>query len=273
MSRRDASNRSPVTGRRIAERVADKILDQLELEEPDEIHVDVIASRRGLKTLPSTMVGAKGRLLREGDKGVLAVNPDVVSIAERRWVIAHELGHFELHEAKSQLSVCTSEDVGYGYRSFQGDEAEANAFAANLLMPRRMCGPLCDTEQVTVDAVKQIATLFGVSLTAAAIRYVDLSPERCAVVLSHNNAVVWFRKSAEFGHRIHPRGHVLTDWTYAHDLFRGQSVVDEPQPTRAEAWLESNWLQPEHEITEHSFFSSRYGFALSLIWIPSRADY
>ena len=60
----------------------------------------------------------------------------------KRFAIAHELGHWFLHENESQFFVCTAEQM----REYKGSptEVEANIFASELLMPTFLFRPLAE---------------------------------------------------------------------------------------------------------------------------------
>jgi Zn-dependent peptidase ImmA (M78 family) len=100
---------------------------------PTELEIEVIAHLRGALVRATPTTGSRATLLRIGDRGVIGVAGGL-SDGERRWAIAHELGHFETHTNVSYLGLCTGEDLRTTYGS-DGREPEANAFAAELLLP------------------------------------------------------------------------------------------------------------------------------------------
>jgi hypothetical protein len=111
--------------------------------------------------------------------------------ARRRFTIAHELGHFlmPLHGANAQ---CAKADIGVLTTKDpnRAREAEANRFAAALLMPRELY--LRDMRRLGAPEVGHIVKLasdYEVSKEAAVHRYVDLSDDPCAVIFSQNGAV------------------------------------------------------------------------------------
>jgi len=92
------------------------------------------------------------------------------SPGRRRFTIAHELGHWYLHRAGGDARFCRSEDVGGSaaeLRAARRIEAEANRFAAALLMPEslvRRDAPACRY------SVPALARRFGVSVAAMQVR-------------------------------------------------------------------------------------------------------
>lgn len=111
------------------------VLGELGLKHPTEIEIEAIAHARGALVRAAPTRGARANLLRMGDRGVISV--DELVLEQRRWAIAHELGHFEVHPNISYLGFCTGEDLRADYHG-SGREPEANAFAAELLMPEAL---------------------------------------------------------------------------------------------------------------------------------------
>lgn len=111
---------------------------------------------------------------------VIGVNRDQAR-TRQRFTIAHELGHYVLH--RRQLA---DVHLQRGYRASQGDdptEIEANAFAAELLMPRALVeaslrdrghGSGLDAESGDTDVIRELAREFDVSEQAMTIRLVNL---------------------------------------------------------------------------------------------------
>ena len=76
-------------------------------------------------------------------------------LVRQRFTVAHELGHLFLHH----------DPKGHEDRSFSGTpkEREANAFAANLLVPMWMLDPLIMQYGTDAKAVEKLADIFKVS--------------------------------------------------------------------------------------------------------------
>lgn len=118
----------------------------------------------------------------------------------RRFTIAHELGHFLIptHRENAQcgraeLGVVKSTDPR------KVKEAEANRFAACLLMPRNdFLRAMRQLGAPETEHLLKLAARYRVSKEAAARRYTELCEDSCAVVFSHNGTVRSTCKSSEF---------------------------------------------------------------------------
>jgi len=250
---------------------AREILRHLRIESPDEIEIEDMAWYRGALVREIPLRGADGRVIRTGDRGIIGIRQDINEPGKKRFVAAHELGHFELHAKRDQLSLCLQSDFLNWYHAAQPDENEANEFAAELLLPEDLFAPRAVTLQPALETIEELAGRFRTTLTATAIRYVECTPERCAIVISENGKIKWFRASDDFGYFLTP-GTPLHENTYAVDYFKGKPIQRGLNPVRADAWLEGGKLQRDSFVKEGSRELSRYEQVISLLWIDQDID-
>ena len=88
---------------------------------------------RGVLVRERLLKGSEARLVRRGRTGIITVDKSITEEGRKRFAVAHELGHFELHR-DSQLLFCTEQDMVV-WNENKPQEIEANEFAANVLMP------------------------------------------------------------------------------------------------------------------------------------------
>jgi Zn-dependent peptidase ImmA (M78 family) len=100
--RADNRLRDPLPGPAIQR--ARQVLRDLDLKHPTEIEIEAIAYARGALVRAEPTKGARANLLRMADRGVISVAN--LRFEERRWAIAHELGHFETHAWGNTLELC-----------------------------------------------------------------------------------------------------------------------------------------------------------------------
>ena len=107
---------------------------------------------------------------------------------------AHELGHYILHRLKRDEFQCSSDDM----LSWEDKniEAEADLFASFLLMPlndfRSQLTP--DTD---IEVLRHCADRYGVSLTAAALKWIECTEDSAVLILSRDGFMKWaFSSSA-----------------------------------------------------------------------------
>lgn len=189
----------------------------------------------------------------------------------------HELGHFEVHgPEQNQLSLCAHEDTKEESLScsqrMPTTEREANAFATEFLMPKALWAKRAEVKKPTLDLVQVLRKEFEVSLTAAALRFVKFTPERCAVVFCTQGAVEWVATSEEFGHFVRS-GARLSNFTNAHDYFAGKECSRTCDPVPANAWLDGFRVPKDEDIYEHTCIIESLSATLTLLWIPADAEF
>jgi Zn-dependent peptidase ImmA (M78 family) len=160
-------------------RVDSILKDVTELVLP--IRIEDIAKMRGLTIMPYPLGDdVSGLLSIENGKGTIGYNENEPKV-RRRFTIAHELGHYELHRHKSHLFL----DKQFIYRSqvsganpvTQAMEKEANLFASIILMPTDLVRKEVDKIQIDLSsgqAINDLAKIFEVSATAMSVRLSNL---------------------------------------------------------------------------------------------------
>jgi Zn-dependent peptidase ImmA (M78 family) len=169
----------PIRKKRIEMLVAD-ILRECDVNEPP-VDVESIAEKQGLaiefQPLQSDL---SGFLFHDEQYAVMGVNSSHPRVRQR-FTIAHELGHFLLHQS-DPLHVDRAVHAKFRNElSKQGtdlDEIEANLFAAELLMPRMMVAQDMHQNDV-VDILddhffSELAQRYSVSTQALLLRLVNL---------------------------------------------------------------------------------------------------
>jgi Zn-dependent peptidase ImmA (M78 family) len=161
---------------RMAAGAARRLLTKLQIASPP-VDVEGVARRLGIKVqeeeFPDTLSGA---LVRSDEgKAFIAVNK-AHHRHRRRFSIAHELAHFVLHQDAAGY-YDQKHKIGVHFRAAKGGnwdakEVEANRFAAELLMPRRM---IIDAIVRSGEAeASALARQFDVSEEAMTYRLADI---------------------------------------------------------------------------------------------------
>jgi Zn-dependent peptidase ImmA (M78 family) len=242
---------------------ASKIIEQYGITKPKDIHLKDIAFALGVRIVEGPLAGAAASLVRRGDQAIIRINDNESNPHRKRFSIGHELGHFVLQHGHTLQRICSTADLNTWYNN--SEEAQANTFAAELLLPGKLIAPLCDVDasDISFDLIREISTDFRVSLTATAIRFVEFCPEPCAIVCSMQNKISWSWTNGEWQPFIE-RNVILDQETVAYDLHKGKELPDEPIEVPAYAWVDEEFTTP---IMEHSVRFPRLGFVLSLLWM------
>jgi Zn-dependent peptidase ImmA (M78 family) len=249
----------------IAPAKARELLKELNILEPDEIDIERIAAFKDAPVRYEPLQGMDGRIVREGNAAIITVNNEITYEGQRRFVIAHELGHYFLHPSTRQVEH-VSRDQTNNWSDQQGiEEYEANLFAAELLMPNDMFAPRIKGKVPSFELVEALQKDFKTTLTATAVQLVLNSKEECAIVASSGRQRSWFILSPGFSFRMQASSYI-----------HGCSCAAEVRPSRitsrsskveADYWLEGYRGQHKAYITEDARYFPLLNRCLSLLWI------
>jgi hypothetical protein len=185
-----------------ARRRANEVIDELGLKGYPIDPATIASARRiAVENYDVFPRGCYGALVREGDRFRIMVSAACPTPGHRRFTISHELGHYHI-DGHVEALLSTSRvaySLGSDYRGGKDPrEVEADAFASELLMPRRFAAPTVSKLRPGLQAVRDISSGFDVSLSAAAVRLADLSPEPLVVILSSGRVIEWASFSGAF---------------------------------------------------------------------------
>jgi Zn-dependent peptidase ImmA (M78 family) len=249
-----------------AKAAAFRLVKEYGFQNPQPIPVDDIAMDRGVLCVEAPLHGAVARLVRKGRKGVIRTHQNILEGGRKRFAIAHELGHWELHEKESQIFLCSAEAMRMHEYKGSPMEVEANIFASELLMPTFMCRKVFDKQEPTIELAAQSAEIFGTSLTATLIRTQDILSAETVVVLAHEGKIKWAKqKSVKSGIRVRRDGLI-----HKESLARycgPESPKAGPEEVPAEAWIAETFYNRTVAVTEQTWFLEKYNSTLSLLTV------
>lgn len=237
------------------------------ISSPKEIVVEEIAMCRGVLVMDGALEGAEARLVRVAERGIIRVKTGMPEDGRRRFAIAHELGHWELHRNESQWQFCSESDI-QGY-SGSAPEIEANTFASELLMPTYLFRPRCEEVTPDLQLIKRLAEEFNVTLTAAAVRFVEESKSTCMVVFSKDDKVSWWKRSDlcnNLGLWI-DKGWSCQPESMAWHCLRDEVVPPDGITIEPSVWFGESCADRIGGIQEQSIRLGHYPTVLTLLWI------
>src|SRR6187551_2686005 len=111
-------------------KAAEKLISELHIKDKsDLLKLEEIAWSRGVLVNYADLEGSEARLVTaKGKGGVITISTAIENRHRKRFSIAHELGHFEIHKGNLGLSLCTAQDIGaeHGRQITNDLENEAN---------------------------------------------------------------------------------------------------------------------------------------------------
>ena len=248
---------------------ASRIWNLYGFKAPEELVLEDLAMALNIFVVDARLDSASARLVRKGDYGLIRVSDQLRYSGQRRFAIAHEIGHFQLHKKVSQLLACTDTDIQASYRS-SPFEIEASIFAGGLLMPTEVFRERVDRRLPRASVIKDLARQFDASLTATALRYVESSKDYFAFVVSEDGKIRWWRVSDSFSkHNLWLETKtVVPRSSAAAAYFRDSEVSDGPKEVDFKEWFgEIPGIYSEY-VHEQAIPLPQFDQVISIIWLP-----
>lgn len=228
-------------------------------------HLRDIACDRGLIVLDKPIRGAEGRLVQLGKRAVATVSTSIDNSRKRTFVLAHEFGHYELqHNTRFGCDDASFVD----WHRKRPHETEANQFAAELLMPKQWFINTARSRPFSLDAVKDIASVCQVSVTAAAFRCVELDICPSALVFCRSGLIQWYNVSESFPYKQIARGSSPDCYSGAGEYFFEGDTSRNPEKTPVTAWFLDDNIRRDQWVMEQCLPMPHLRATLSLIWLP-----
>jgi len=254
------------------ETMANRVLDKVQILVPEDLLLleNIVWARRG-RVVEEPLDGAEAQLLLiPGKRAIITISSKITNRQRKRFSITHELGHMEMHRNEIKVNLCTRDDISDRGKVTKYDlEQEANQFASFFLMPERFVKEYCQDVENSMDAIQKVAGRFDVSLTAAALRYIDFMSEPVAVVFSRSGRIEWFKSTQDFLDMdvFVNVGEAVGSDTLAGRIFRGLAVPDRWQQARVSDWFRKGDYRRDAMIKEWSFNMMNYETVMSILWI------
>ncbi len=245
-----------------AKAAAYRVTKDYSISNPADIVLEDIAMARGVLVMESNLKGADARLFQKGSQGVIRVKANL-SMGQKRFAIAHEIGHWEIHKGISQIAYCTDSQIA-GYKA-SPEELEASSFAAELLMPTGLFRPMSQEVDPSLDLVKQLADKFNTGLTATSLRFIELNENPCMVVISDGRNMRWWKKNEGCGqYWLESRQKI--DLTLASKCMKQMSDDILFGSIPANAWFPHIDQEDRDTVYEQSMRLGSFNTVLTLLW-------
>jgi Zn-dependent peptidase ImmA (M78 family) len=231
-----------------------------------------IARQIGLRIREVEADGFDGTLVRakEAAKGIIAVNSAIREFTRKRFTIGHEIGHYLIPHHRNLQNVCRSQDIERWHSGVASAEQEANQFSAELLLPRKMVGPLLGLSNPSLRRISEVAREFSTSLSATIYRYLDLTELACCMVWSESGRAKWYVHSDSFTLPL-PVRELPSAESWAAKLFANQPVPNDLVEVPSDAWLNRWDTSRVRRVLEHSIPLPSYGAVISFLELELEA--
>ena len=246
------------------------MLDECGIDDPTSIPLELIVAGRGATLRYAELAGSDGRIVRGTSKAIITINSAIEYEGRRRFTIAHELGHFEMHR-HLEHHFDTEATLQYFQEGHQ--EAEANAFASELLMPSALFSKACEGKKFGPDLLRSLAERFSTSITSTAYRFLEYGNHPICLIYSCKGKVVFWKRPENYPHFIinctklaPPEG------TVAREYFDNPTKIYSKRESKQRIW-KSDWFElgryerdQETEFYEYCIITPKYETVLSVVW-------
>lgn len=236
-----------------------------------------ILEEDGLEVCESELgdCGYTACLLRMSGQGGGIVIAQGQDPGRRRFSLAHELGHYHMprHKDVGVALFCAEADLRARESDARRLEWEANDFATELLMPRRLFAADVGKREASFRTVAALAgpDMYDVSLTAAAWRVTETTREPCALVVSCDGQVEWIVRSDAWRYPLAERRRPLPTGSMAEAVARGEAPSATPETIDPAIWLAGTdgrlRVSAGIEMLESTHAVPRLRQVLSLLWV------
>jgi len=250
-----------------ARSAAIKLISEYAITLPDEIPIEDIIIGQGAFFEEKPMSGADGRIIFSKKNAIIVINSRIKDKNRRRFAIAHELGHFELHKNLERFYACDEKSF-MDFHQKGSQEAEANNFAAELLMPTKIFQSLLKKEPFSIQSIIELSCIFTTSITSTAIKYTQYGNHPIAVFFSQNGIIKWCAKSNDFICEYNrSKGEQLHNQSVALEFCKTKRIPDKPQIVMPIVWFKDFNISSTLYFWEQCVAIPSINAVLSFVWV------
>jgi len=238
----------------LAKAKAKILLDEYCIKNPAELNLIDIAAGENLIIEEAPLNGHLGRNIFSTDFGIIKISSSVKEEGQKRFIIAHEMGHFFIQ--KNNVKGCSLIDM-LGFKSNQSIERSSNDFASELLMPAEWINSFTKKEKPGIKLLKSAAEYFRVSISAAALRLAELGSYPMAVIMSTNEVVKWSNINKLFSFNWIPNGYKVNNNSFASDIFKQFKEVKNNKDNCSDVEINCGLLDCNEVLADAWFWEDR----------------
>lgn len=259
-------------------KLAAELIDSYCITSPDKLNIEEIAWAEKLAIKEMPLKNYLGLINFNNKYGLITINSQLTEAGQKRFTLAHEMGHFfnekdslalspqKGNEMNNAVYYCTNNDIFSG-RINKRREDDANEFAAELLMHRPWFADFVRKREISTGLIKEIAQYFNVSLTAAALRYVEIGRYPIAVIYSTAGKVKWHFPSQYFPLKYIPAGYTVKKDSPVFDYFSKGEIINDYDMVPAYTWYAEDSRCPRDlYLYEQNVVMKNYNSVLTILW-------
>ena len=233
---------------------------------PLDFSLKEVAGSLGISIKEVPSMGSEGRILMNGNVGIISLNSTINNQKRNNFTIAHEIGHFILHKDLAFFSDTQKTLSEWHIKGPQ--ETQANEFASELLMPSDSFSSQVNKKKLNIALMQVVSSYFNVSILAAFIKYIPLGSYPVMIIFIENGQVKWKKYSKDFPFQFLPLHSAVPVYTVAGDYFHHGNLELEPEKIDAIEWFPEDYqiqYKKDWKLWEQCYQVSENGI-VSCLW-------
>jgi Zn-dependent peptidase ImmA (M78 family) len=240
-------------------RSPEMLFRQLRITRPEHIDLEVIAYACEALVRYEPLTGCEAYLIGNHDRAIIAVN-EASPMQRQRFSIGHEIGHWMRDRGTVSFS-CDQRKMSPRWRQ-DNPERLANLYAADLLMPESMFRPRAQRREITLATVRALAHEFRTSLSATAIRLVEMGSFPAMAIYTTTEGRQWAASGRDLPDALKLRDQMGMN-TVASEILGESGEREGARSVYADNWF-LNDEADRFSVHEESVRAG--GGVLSLLW-------
>lgn len=249
---------------------ARKLMHECGIDDPTELPLELIICGRGATLITKPLSNSEGRIVFGKKKTIITIDSNIEYEGKKRFVMAHELGHFEMH--RDLIPVHHDNDATLEYFKNGSQETEANEFASELLMPEDLFKKECAGKKFSPALLRSLANRFQTSITSTAYKYFEYGNHPICLFYSYDNKVIYWKRPEGYPHFINDRTKLPPpDDSVAAEFFNDHKIYPKEQ-SKQQIW-KSTWFElkdweddNDFKFYEYCIVTPLYNTVLSIVW-------
>lgn len=256
---------------------AQEVLNNCGLDEITDLPMDLFIAGLGAIFIEEDLTHCDGKIIFGNSKTVIKVNSQIQFPERKRFVAAHEIGHFLMHknlplpdDTFSNFNIISGMENSF---KFGIQELEANEFASEILMPEKLFLNEAIGKKFSPLLIKNLAERFKTSLTATVFRYLHYDLHPICIVFIENGRVKYWKKSdalkvwiKDYTRLAPPSDSVASEYIEI-DYDFIYKLEEKAQKIKKSTWFDLGvYNDKDPDFYEYCIPSKRYKTILSIIW-------
>ena len=249
---------------------ANAFLNEYKLKDLRGVDIEDLIALKGIFFEEVRMSACQANILSTQNFSKISISADLTNPNQRRFALAHELGHHNMHRGEGHKFFSDTETDFVRYHQTGGQEVEANEFAAELLMPRGRFINFTSDAKFRADLIIETANYFESSITSASIKYADFGHDPLAMIYTNNGKIKWTRINDSFPFSFIRTKLPVPEYSSVNDYYKNGSKSTSPVVIDAFNWFYEDYecqKYPNAKLKEEIFYIDSLNAAIVYLTI------